>query len=761
MVLFLMVCLFSYPFTADAGNCPDGLVGYWKLDDAGANGKYLDSISAPNGNDGLCDTTCPSQLAQSESVVTQAQYFDGSSDGITVPPGTVFNWGAGDSFSIELWVKKSTTVAAAGEVLAARQDPDSQLLWKIELLPDRTVSFSLVSIAGEGTAPAASAKGSKIINNGKWHHIVAMRDADSATNVIYVDGQQDGQSSAITYTSNFGSATVGPTIGWGAAPGPDRFEGSLDEVAIYNRTLTDQEIASHYYLSKNYCGLYDQRIRIMPLGDSITSGPPATNDSYRESLWSAMVDNSFYMNFVGSESGGAGFDPDHCGFGGLTTSGLHTLMSTGYNPDPSADSQYPGQVTTGPLLNTIPADVVLLHIGTNDLNDPYNSTLVTNVENIFNDIDAYSENVTVVLAETINRVPYGSNTTFFNTEIIGMVQNRIEEGDKIVTLDMENGAGINYSVGTDFYDSLHPNAQGYAKMGAKWFTGLELFMPRFSPPLILDVPEPLVATIGQPFEFTVESDGAPPPSFSLVEAPSDMAIGSGGKVSWTPAQNASPVTITVQASNLVPNGGTTLSLVAATDNRDFEIALNNAPVAVTDSYTTGQDGTLDVGVAEGILINDTDPDRDPITASLVTTVANGVLLLNDDGSFRFNSNNSDATSDKFTYQAHDGKSASSVTTVTITIDQPATPVNPAAGGSGGGGGGCFIGAAHTVESGLWKFGAWLAALPVGLWVMVFAPRGEADTQIVRICDVYESVTFRANYKTPKNTITKTTKSKEK
>jgi lysophospholipase L1-like esterase len=717
MVLFLMVALLGFPFGAYAGNCPDSLVGYWKLDDSGANGKYLDSINAPNGNDGLCDTTCPSQLAQGESVVTQAQYFDGSSDGVTVPPATVFDWGAGDSFSIELWVKKSTAVAAAGEVLVARRDPDSQLLWKIELLPDRTVSFSLVSTGGQGSEPAASAKGSKIINNDRWHHIVAMRDADSDTNVIYVDGQQDGQSSAITYAANFGSATAGPTIGWMDATGPERFEGRLDEVAVYNRALTDKEIASHYYLSKDYCGLYDQRIRIMPLGDSISSGPPATNDSYRESLWNAMVNDAYYMNFVGSETGGTGFDPDHAGFGGLTTSGLHTLLSTGYNPDPSADGQYPGQVTTGPLLNTIPADVVLLHIGTNDLNDPFSSTLVTNVENVLNDIDVFSENVTVVLAEIINRVPFDSNTTTFNTAILGMVQNRIEDGDKIITLDMENDAGINYTVGIDFFDEWHPNAQGYAKMGDKWFTGLELFMPQFSAPLISAAPSPLVATIGHLFEFTVTSDGAPPPSFSLVgEAPSGMAIGDNGKISWTPVQDRDQVTITVQASNLVPQGTATLSLVTATDTRQFEITLNNAPVAVTDSYTTAQDGTLNVSAAAGILVNDTDPDSDPITASLVTTAANGVLLLNDDGSFNFTSDGSGATTDRFTYQAHDGKSTSAAATVTITIDQPPTSQVPddSGGGGGGGGGGCFIGTAGTGESDLWRSGAWLAVLLAGL-----------------------------------------------
>jgi VCBS repeat-containing protein len=420
------------------------------------------------------------------------------------------------------------------------------------------------------------------------------------------------------------------------------------------------------------------------------------------------------MDFVGNENDGTGgFDEDHAGFGGLTTAGLYELMGTGYNPDPSSDLKYPGWVIPdpgGPFLGTYPAEVVLLHIGTNDLNSSFNSQLVTNVQNSLNQIDAYSENVTVVLALIINRANGGTHTytSQFNDAVDIMAQARIADGDKIIVLDMERDAGLIYNTSSDFVDSLHPSVSGYAKIGNHWLTGLELFMPRFTGPAIHDASDPLVATVGRPFEFSVTSDGAPPPTFSLVTPPdAGMAIDAGtGTFTWTPQdQNPDPVVVTVKAANLVPTGTTDLSLTESSDTRDFSIALNIAPVAVSDAYTTETDGTLSVTTATGLLANDSDADSDSLTTSLVSDVAHGTLSLSDDGSFAYTSDGSEATNDSFSYQANDGYADSSVVTVSITIEHSNNNNN---GSSGGGGSGCFIDAIRpavdaTRQSVAWPF----------------------------------------------------------
>jgi hypothetical protein len=62
--------------------------------------------------------------------------------------------------------------------------------------------------------------------------------------------------------------------------------------------------------------------------------------------------------------------------------------------------------------------------------------------------------------------------------------------------------------------------------------------------------------------------------------------------------------------------------------------VNDCPSAFDDSYSTDEDVTLNVG-SPGVLVNDNDPDGDPLTAVLDSDVSHGTLTLNSDGSFDY------------------------------------------------------------------------------------------------------------------------------
>jgi hypothetical protein len=101
-------------------------------------------------------------------------------------------------------------------------------------------------------------------------------------------------------------------------------------------------------------------------------------------------------------------------------------------------------------------------------------------------------------------------------------------------------------------------------------------------------------------------------------------------------------------------------------------AVNDAPVAAADTYSTTEEGPLAVPVP-GVLGNDTDAEGDPLTAALVAGPARGRVTLKGDGSFSYTPNFNFNGSDSFTYQASDGAALSSVVTVTLTV----SPVNDA------------------------------------------------------------------------------------
>ena len=108
--------------------------------------------------------------------------------------------------------------------------------------------------------------------------------------------------------------------------------------------------------------------------------------------------------------------------------------------------------------------------------------------------------------------------------------------------------------------------------------------------------------------------------------------------------------------------------------------VNDAPVAVADSYSTNEDTALVVAAAAGVLANDSDVDGDPLSAVLVSGPAHGTLTLNADGSFTYTAAANYNGADSFTYQASDGTANSGTVTVNLSVN----PVNDAPTSSDGG-----------------------------------------------------------------------------
>jgi hypothetical protein len=98
------------------------------------------------------------------------------------------------------------------------------------------------------------------------------------------------------------------------------------------------------------------------------------------------------------------------------------------------------------------------------------------------------------------------------------------------------------------------------------------------------------------------------------------------------------------------------------------LAGNEPPVAIDDAYGVPVEANLVVLQHQGVLANDTDPNGDPLTAKLVTDVANGTLALGTDGSFTYEPDPGFVGFDTFTYVANDGTLDSNEATVTIGVD---------------------------------------------------------------------------------------------
>ncbi|PID59208.1 MAG: hypothetical protein CR986_06945 [Ignavibacteriae bacterium] len=276
-------------------------------------------------------------------------------------------------------------------------------------------------------------------------------------------------------------------------------------------------------------------IRIMPLGNSITFDN-RMNDTrvvedkigYRYPLYNLLRDSGYTFSFVGSEHAGSNFfSPNlefdkNAGFPGIKDNELYKLLKTGrrYQPNYGIDQI----ITNGRYLNTYPADIILLHIGTNGNNLP-GGTTANDVEDILDEIDAYEDStgteIIVFLAKIINRSPTKSFVTTFNSNVFNMVNDRISNPandaypDKIVIVDMENIPDYQYTISSDtngtsgdMNDKLHPNDRGYTKIANTWFTAIKNYLGEF--PKITMQPRSVYALEGGNVKFAIRANSTLP-----------------------------------------------------------------------------------------------------------------------------------------------------------------------------------------------------------------------------------------------------------
>jgi hypothetical protein len=163
----------------------------------------------------------------------QALSFDGVDDYVEVP---IFS--LTDKFTIEAWAYRIDG-QPSGDYAGIISNLNGKNNYNRLLIRNTTVLFQL-SIGG--TIYNHSKTDLPPLSNA-WHHYVATYDGSTVK--LFVDGSLVYSG---TQTGNLDSGSVKPTIGWGSVlPAYYHFKGLIDEVRIYNRALSKEEIKEHYY----------------------------------------------------------------------------------------------------------------------------------------------------------------------------------------------------------------------------------------------------------------------------------------------------------------------------------------------------------------------------------------------------------------------------------------------------------------------------------------------------------------------------------
>ena len=314
------------------------------------------------------------------------------------------------------------------------------------------------------------------------------------------------------------------------------------------------------------------QLRIMPLGNSITRGKLPNKDNkntdigYRKRLYNSLkgIYTGIGLDFVGSLSNGDDGleDKNHEGHSGWSANQIRDNVKT--------------------WLTNNPADVVLLHIGTNDFGTQPLADIVNEVAEILDNIDQYETDngteVIVFVARIVRFLFDGfSGTTDFNNQIATMVNQRTGNGDKLVLVDQEST--ISYPGGLP--DLIHPDQNGYNNMADVW---RQAITSHLAAPQIID-PGAQTANVGENFQYQIVAEGVPTPVISTDNLPVGMTYDAGTQtVSWTPdAGQAGGASFDITAENAL--GENNLNVIVNVNAGDDD----NPPTAMSETVTINED----------------------------------------------------------------------------------------------------------------------------------------------------------------------------
>jgi hypothetical protein len=205
--------------------------GYWRFEEVtgSANGT---TVNAPAGE---FFGSIQRGMASASPSLGLCQMF--SNGGIRIPFSAESSVTANST--IELWAKATEVTSPAHLVSIGRDISVGSVKCTIYgAASSRCFNADFGNNGSYGTWYASD----QDLN--QWHHYVFVRDAAGGVCSLYVDGQQRDQREISSVIATIQAPLV---IGMHDVPGfPYYFRGLIDEVAIYQRALTESEILAHY-----------------------------------------------------------------------------------------------------------------------------------------------------------------------------------------------------------------------------------------------------------------------------------------------------------------------------------------------------------------------------------------------------------------------------------------------------------------------------------------------------------------------------------
>lgn len=216
------------------GRLNSGLVGYWGLDD-GSGTSATDSST--NGNTG----TLTNSPTWTTGQIGGAVNFDGTDDHITAGAPTSLNMTG--AMTVSAWIYPETFGGGGGKGRIVDKDGNATTGF-IFAVDNVTVASGFAFMVNTTVAPRFLGAANTITLN-TWQHVTATLDGNKIA-TLYKNGMKVASASVSEFPTTGSNNFV---IGGRTTDNARNFDGSIDELHVYNRALSADEVLQLYNLT--------------------------------------------------------------------------------------------------------------------------------------------------------------------------------------------------------------------------------------------------------------------------------------------------------------------------------------------------------------------------------------------------------------------------------------------------------------------------------------------------------------------------------
>lgn len=201
----------------------EGVVAYWPFDDPAPRG-FREAKGRVKGR------SLGARIRSGGVFGGRSLRLSGDRDFFAVAHDSKLNPGRSGGFTVSAWFRTDSLEEQAH--LLNKWDPETETGWYLSVSP-ADVSF----VVKGGTEPVRTYAGGSLVD-GTWHHLAGTYHPDRGIVRLYLDGRRVDRASAEVSVVSEGFLALGGF----AHKNKNFFRGSLDEVRVYSRALTDSGV---------------------------------------------------------------------------------------------------------------------------------------------------------------------------------------------------------------------------------------------------------------------------------------------------------------------------------------------------------------------------------------------------------------------------------------------------------------------------------------------------------------------------------------